>query len=126
MKFTLSEPLHVTADWKRAVKPDDPLGAFVLGGRGSEIDYDLAVELNLVGCVGDTVTESEQPNEPVSLPLSEPSAEQSIPNVEEVDATAGAKKLASEHNIDLHTLQGSIDGRITKRDVQDYIANELG
>jgi pyruvate/2-oxoglutarate dehydrogenase complex dihydrolipoamide acyltransferase (E2) component len=41
----------------------------------------------------------------------------------EIDATDGATELASEENIDLSEVNGTgADGRITKSDVEDYIA----
>lgn len=122
-KFILPEALCVTADWSTAVKEDDPKAAFVLGGKGSEIEYDLAVELGLVGGVVDTVTESEEKPVVWSSHNDETGkADNTTPDIEEeIDATAGAKALASEHNINLHHLQGLINGRITKRDVQSYL-----
>ena len=41
----------------------------------------------------------------------------------EIDATDGAKELADEENVDLMQVEGTgADGRITKSDVEDYIA----
>ena len=43
--------------------------------------------------------------------------------VEDIDATDGAKELASEQSVDLRQVAGTgQDGRITKGDVEDYIA----
>lgn len=44
---------------------------------------------------------------------------------QEVDATESAKELAKEKNVDLSQVQGSgAEGRITKGDVEDYIASQ--
>lgn len=41
----------------------------------------------------------------------------------EIDATDGAKELAEEENVDLTQVEGTgQDGRVTKSDVEDYIA----
>lgn len=41
----------------------------------------------------------------------------------EIDATDGAKELAEEENVDLSQVEGTgADGRITKGDVESYIA----
>ena len=43
----------------------------------------------------------------------------------EIDATDGAKELATDEGVDLSQVEGTgADGRITKGDVENYIANQ--
>lgn len=51
----------------------------------------------------------------------------SVENNEQIDATDAARELANENSVDLNEVAGTgADGRVTKDDVENYIAENSG
>jgi len=65
---------------------------------------------------------SPQPAAPASSAA--PSATAERPDLSEVRATPAVRKLASEHGVDISQIEGTgLGGRVSKKDVEDFIAS---
>ncbi len=57
-------------------------------------------------------------------PSSPPSARAERPDLSDVRATPAVRKLAAEHGIDISRIEGTgLGGRVSKKDVEDFIAS---